>query len=161
MRVTSVSDERLVVEHRPRGLVLFAWGMAAAAVVAGVADDAASTGERAFAVAFGLGLAGLVWWLVPFRRVVFDRSRGTVERSEWRPFRRRLATLPLGRVRRAVRLAGWADGSRINRVALELDDGTLPLGRGRVRRQLQPLEETINEWLPDRPYRTTSTEQGT
>jgi hypothetical protein len=148
VRVVENTDARLTVEQRPWGLAAASWLVSLGALYGGASGSGAgSAGERLLVLALGLGCGAAAWWFFPFRRYVFDRADGLLHRTEWRPLWTRGGTMPLAGIRRARQQAHWSEHARLTRLALELDDQTVPLDLGYGSIDLDPVEDAINEWL--------------
>ncbi|HSF95963.1 MAG TPA: hypothetical protein VLA52_13140 [Thermohalobaculum sp.] len=149
MRITEITDRRLVIEHKPWVLAGFAWTMGLVALYSGITGvDMDGWAEQILVLCLGIGVCAIAWYFFAFVRITFDRDEGTVEHRALRPFGSRSKYLDLARVQNAQVEANWdSDGGRLTRLALDTQDGRAQLEYGYGPGDRRALEDAVNEWL--------------
>lgn len=148
MKIESETEDRLVVISHPWVVTVGTGVLGAAPILAAIVDPGSDTVTfRLFLFAIGAGALWLGWKYMPFLTVVFDRPSDQVSVTHHRVTGNRTYALALREVSKAMHQAQWSEGTRMERLALKMRDGQIPLEFGYVDTPRQPIADRINAWL--------------
>lgn len=152
MKIASSSHDLLVLKDRPWFLGGMIWLVGLAATWAALTGKVEDNGldplwGQLLVGSIGLGCCLLAWWAFPFQDIRFDRTRRVIVRHIKRVPGGRREVVPLDEFRRAKVGLHHDDGSRLERLELELEDRTWPLEWGYSSASRGPLADAINGWL--------------